>query len=293
MRKDVAFYSQGFKLAGHLYVPDGRTQGPKRPGVVIGLGYTGIKEHRAPEIAPWLTGAGYVVLAFDYRGFGASEGPRWRLIPMEQVQDIRSAIDFLSQQPEVDSAHIGLFGNSFGGANVIYAAALDQRAKCVVSAGPFGDGERWLKRLRRFWEWKEFLKTLEEDRLARALTGKSRYVHPLEIVLAPSDAVEAFNAAAAAFPERNCQLPLETGEAILTYKPEAVVHMISPRPVLFFAMGNDTISVVDECLSMYEKAQQPKKLVVFDDALHFDMYRSPFFERMMEESVGWYQEYLA
>jgi hypothetical protein len=236
--------------------------------------------------------AGYVVLSFDYRGFGKSEGPRWRLIPMEQVEDIRSGIDFLIQQPEVDATKIGLFGNSFGGANVVYAAALDQRVKCVVSAVPFGDGERWLKSLRRFWEWKAFLKTLEEDRLNRALTGKSRSVHPLEIVLAPPDAAEIFNEFAEKFPERKCQLPLETGESILSYKPESVVQTIAPRPILFFATGGDTMSVVDECLSMYEKAKEIKKLVFFPNVPHFGIYNSPTFDQFMAETVMWYKEHI-
>jgi hypothetical protein len=292
MKKDVFFYSEGIKIAGHLYLPDNYQKGKKRPGIVIGLGYTGIKEHHVPAIAPFINDAGYIVLAFDYRGFGQSEGHRWRLIPMEQVEDIRSGIDFLIQQPEVDANKIGLFGNSFGGANVIYAAALDKRVKCVVSAVPFANGERWLKSLRRFWEWKSFLKTLEEDRLNRALTGKSRSVHPLEIVLAPPDAAEIFNGFAEKFPERKCQIPLETGESILNYKPESVVHNIAPRPILFFAADGDTMSVVDECLSMYEKAKEVKKMILFPNVRHFDVYAEPTFSQFMRETVAWYKEYI-
>jgi len=55
-----------------------------------------------PQVATAFTEAGYVTLTFDYRGFGTSEGPRWRLIPMEEVEDIRNAITFLQSRPEVD-----------------------------------------------------------------------------------------------------------------------------------------------------------------------------------------------
>lgn len=292
MRRDVSFYSRGYKLAGHLYFPEDFRSDQKRPAIVIGLGLTGIKEHHVPAIAPLLNDAGYIVLAFDYRGFGQSEGPRFRLAPMEQVDDIRCGIDFIVQQKGVDKNKIGLFGNSFGGANVVYAAAFDMRVKCVVSAVPFGDGERWLKGLRRFWEWKEFLKTLEEDRLNRALTGKSRSVHPLEIALGPPDAVKVFNEFGEKFPERKCQLPLETGELLLTYKPESVVHMIAPRPILFFATGGDTLSIVDECLSMYEKAKDIKKLIFIPDIGHFDIYAPPAFSKFMADTIDWYKEYL-
>jgi predicted alpha/beta hydrolase len=42
------------------------------------MAYTGVKDLYLPDNAKLLNEAGYVVLAFDYKGWGASEGPRSR-----------------------------------------------------------------------------------------------------------------------------------------------------------------------------------------------------------------------
>jgi hypothetical protein len=60
----------------------------------------------------------------------------------------------------------------------------------VVSTGGIGDCERWLKSLRRRWEWKEFLKKVEEDRMQRVVTGTSQIVDPYDIVLPPPEVFE-------------------------------------------------------------------------------------------------------
>ena len=95
----------------------------------------------------------YISLVFDYRGFGDSEGKRGRLIPSEQVVDIRNAITFMEAQPEAEAERIGLWGTSFGGANAITTASIDDRVKCLTVQITFGSGERMvaggLKRRRR------------------------------------------------------------------------------------------------------------------------------------------------
>ncbi|MCL6588986.1 MAG: alpha/beta hydrolase [Firmicutes bacterium] len=63
--------------------------------------------------------AGFAALTFDYQSFGASEGERGRLNPAEQIIDIRSFITFLQTLPEVEPERIGLWGSSYGGANIL------------------------------------------------------------------------------------------------------------------------------------------------------------------------------
>ena len=61
-------------------------------------------------LAKALNAAGYVALVFDYRGFGDSEGPRHRLIPQEQVDDARKALEDLGFKVEVNKILGGFFG---------------------------------------------------------------------------------------------------------------------------------------------------------------------------------------
>ena len=74
-QKKVHFYSDGLKLAAVLFLPDG--PGP-HPGIVLCHGFTCIKELILPDYARRFAAAGFAALTFDYRGFGESEGPRWR-----------------------------------------------------------------------------------------------------------------------------------------------------------------------------------------------------------------------
>ena len=87
--------------------------------------------------------AGFVALIFDYRGFGESEGPKWRLIPLEQADDIRNSLTWLETQSEVDTERLGLWGTSFGGAHVPYVMGMDSRVKAAVAQVGFDTGERF------------------------------------------------------------------------------------------------------------------------------------------------------
>ena len=73
MERRVTYYSQGARISAVLYTPEGAGPGGL-PGIVLCHGFTGIKELILPDYARRFAAAGYVALAFDYRGFGESEG---------------------------------------------------------------------------------------------------------------------------------------------------------------------------------------------------------------------------
>ncbi len=104
MKRPVSFYSEGMKLDGDLFLPDDIAAGEKRAGIVLCHGYTGVKDLYLPDNARVLNLAGYVVLTFDYKGWGKSEGPRTRLDPHGRVADVQAAMTFLGLQPEVDES---------------------------------------------------------------------------------------------------------------------------------------------------------------------------------------------
>src|SRR5271155_4010986 len=91
VRRPVSFYSEGSRIAADLFLPADFEPGQKRPGIVLCHGFTGVRQLMLPEYAQRFAEAGYASLIFDYRGFGDSEGTKWRLLPLEQVDDIRNA----------------------------------------------------------------------------------------------------------------------------------------------------------------------------------------------------------
>ena len=72
MRKDITFQSRGLRCAGWLYVPDGLKPGDCRPGIVLGQGFTCVKEMQGymEPFAEAFVAAGFVALVFDYRFLG-------------------------------------------------------------------------------------------------------------------------------------------------------------------------------------------------------------------------------
>lgn len=293
--EQVSFYSEGYKLSGYVRIP--RTYNRKIPGIVCCHGYSAMIELYMQDIAERLSEAGYATLIFHHRGLGESEGPRFRVIPQEQAEDVRNAVTYLQTRTEVDTDKIGLYGTSLGGANVVYAAAVDTRVKCVVSTGGIGDCERWLKSIRRPWEWLQFRKQIEEDRTNRVLTGRSRYVDPHEILPLDPDAFKYLGEAVKSFGQKyeSKGYPLETADRLLCYKPELVIDRISPRATLIIHVANDVVVPSEEAYSMYQKAKEPKKIVIIEADAHHDVYkfRNPaVFDKVMTTAIDWYKEYL-
>ena len=99
-KRIVKFFSEGVRMEGDLFLPDGLKAGERRPGIVLCHGFTGIRSVILGDYAKVFVEAGFVALTFDYRGFGGSEGTKWRLIPLEQIDDIRNAVSFFETLPE-------------------------------------------------------------------------------------------------------------------------------------------------------------------------------------------------
>ena len=112
MKKNISFFSEGVKLDGDLYYPDDQKKGEQRSGIVLSHGYTGVKDLYLPDNARALNKAGYVVMTFDYKGWGDSEGASTRLAPYSRVADVQAAMTFLGIQTEVDEERIGVYGTS-------------------------------------------------------------------------------------------------------------------------------------------------------------------------------------
>lgn len=115
---------------------------------------------------------GYISLAIDFRGHGASDGMRGLISQERMVEDLRHALDFIQTIPNVDNSRIALFGHSLGGSGAICAAAEDARVRAVVASATVcnvldevGQGEMLLYR---------FLDAI--NAMQKRVTHKSMYV---------------------------------------------------------------------------------------------------------------------
>ena len=260
--ESVSFYSEGVRLSGDLYKPAGAGPEDARAGILLCHGYTGVKSLYLPDNARVLTEAGYVVLAFDYKGWGASEGPRTRLAPFSRVADTLAALTFLGTRPGVDPAHLGLYGTSYGGATVIWAAALDTRVRCVVSVVGVGDGRRWMRSVRRPDEWHDLLARAQEDREAAVVSGESALAERDEILLQDRASAALSAAARANNPDAVSTVPTSFIDETLSFHADWVVGKIAPRPLLLITTDDDRLVPPEESQSLYSHAGEPKKLIV-------------------------------
>jgi fermentation-respiration switch protein FrsA (DUF1100 family) len=292
MATPIEFYSEGHKLSGDLYLPDGLKPGEQRSGIVLCHGYTGVKDLYLPDNARVLNEAGYVVLTFDYKGWGTSEGTRNRLAPHSRVADVQAAMTYLGLQDCVDEDRLGIYGTSYGGATVTWTAAIDERVKCVVSCVGVAQGQRWMRSVRRPDEWVDLLASSKADREQRVLSGVPEQADRGEILLADRQSAALAAAARAKNPNAINTLPMDYIDETLQFHPEWVVDKIAPRPILFITTDDDRLVLPEESQVLFEKAGEPKKLVVLKGFGHYEVYVEPAFSQVMDETVAWFEHYL-
>ncbi len=108
-----------------------------RPAIVLAHGFGGTKADSEPT-ARTLALAGYTVIIYTARGFGASGGLIHLDNPAYEGADARKLIDLAASRPEVakdgDDPVIGFAGASYGGALSFLAAGLDPRVDAIAPA---------------------------------------------------------------------------------------------------------------------------------------------------------------
>lgn len=268
------FFSGGLRLAAAVYRGTGETADGGRPGVVLCNGMRGVKEWIVPPFGEIFAAHGYTAVAFDHRGMGASEGAPGRVVPEEQVEDVRSAVTFLAEQPDVDPERIVLWGTSFGGANAIVAAAQDPRVKAVVTQVAFGDWGRVMRETLPADRYDALVADFTADRAKRVLTGQSGFVSPDRMLDNPESRAAKARSARDIGERPELLFTLESVERCFEYRPERVVADVSPRPLLIVGSAADGVVPFSECRSLYDLAREPKQLVGLSIG-HYDICEPP------------------
>lgn len=289
----IHFFSDGIRLEGTLYLPDDLEPGARRPGVVAASGYLGLNAIYPRLFAGPLTEGGLVVLGFDYRGTGSSEGAQGRILIEEQVRDIRHGVTFLREQPEIARDETALVGWGMGAGCVIQEAAADDRPKAVAALNGFYNGRAFL--LARHGEAKleELLQKLENDRVQRVLTGKGRFNDPFEVYPLDPATDEEVKRNLAPVPGFGPQTAFELVESILAFDVEPLVYKVSPRPLLIAHGEQNQLHPFEEALSIYGRAERPKSFYRIEGK-HNDFMRRdhPEFERLAAHLVEWLKGHL-
>jgi alpha-beta hydrolase superfamily lysophospholipase len=263
--ESIRFFSDGQRLDGDLWHPPSSACS----AVVIACsGYLGLKGLQPARFARALVPSGYACLSFDYRGFGFSDGERGRLVPSEQVEDIRAAVDYLCSRDDTGDVPLVLLGWGLGGALVIAEAADDERIAAVLALNAIADGYRTTRALHDDTSWAQLMARLEQDRVDRLRYGRSALIPAFDVVRLRGPTreyveSELYKDSGFGFPV-TCQ----ASEHLLRFSVEHLVGRIAPRP-LFLAHGaaNDLYSP-EEAQRLYGLAGEPRELHLLDGAGH-------------------------
>jgi ABC-2 type transport system ATP-binding protein len=113
------------------------------PAILLAHGFGETKDAVRPE-AESLARAGFAVLTWSARGFGASTGQIALDSPDYEVKDVEGLVSWLAAQPRVLLDHpgdprVGIAGDSYGGGIALLAAAYDHRIDAVVAQGTWNN----------------------------------------------------------------------------------------------------------------------------------------------------------
>jgi uncharacterized protein len=294
-RHDVEFRSEGVRVRGHLYLPEGR--GP-HPALAMAGGWCYVKELVLPEYARVFADAGIAVLAFDYRNFGESDGePRQHVDPWAQIEDYKNALSYLETREEVDRHRLGVWGISYSGGHVLIVAATDPRVQCVVSNIPVVDGHLTMKQVHGALAYRRLSAAILEDRRKRLASGEHGYLpmssedpaHELSTWPFP-EVKEAFAALQRTVaPNHQHRNTIASVELLESYDVAPYLRRILLPPVLLTVAERDDITLWQEEIRVFNRIATPnKQLYICRDTSHMTLYSNlTRLELLAREGRGW------
>ncbi len=289
----TSYLSEGSKLSALLYIPhkEGRC-----PAIIMAHGFGLTKEAYIDKYAEKFAANGFVVLLFDYRNLGESEGyPRQEVNPFLQIEDYKNSITFALSLDKVDPMKIGIWGTSYSGGHVLVVAATDRRVKCVVAQVPTISGFRSALRRMPAEKIPVYLMSIQQDRLNRLNNGQPMMKKLVgeasdNPIYPTSDAKEYYMEAYNLSGTFHNEVTLRSTEYSRMYEPGIYVARISPTPVLYIVALKDTVTPTDLCLEAFEKTLQPKALKTIADG-HFSPYLQHF-DSTSNAAVEWFSAHL-
>lgn len=280
--KKVTFKNRyGLTLAADLYTPKDATG--NLAAIAISGPYGAVKEQASGLYAQTMAEKGFVTLAFDPSYTGESSGePRHVSSPDINTEDFSAAVDFLGLQDNIDRNRIGVIGICGWGGMALNAAAVDTRIKAVATATMY-DMSRVMSKGYNDSTTDEdrinALQFLNEQRWKDAEAGEPA-VGPVSLELQggePQFVVEYagyYKSTDRGFHPRainsNASWTLTNPLSFMNMPLLSYIDKISPRPALLIHGENAHSRYFSE--TAFENLQEPKELVIVEDANHVDLY---------------------
>lgn len=293
-RQDIEFNSGGALCRAWLYRPPSVSL---MPCIVMAHGLGGLRTASLEPYALRFAAAGFAVLLFDYRHFGASEGmPRQCVAIGHQLQDWAAAIAKARALPGVDAARIALWGTSFSGGHVVVAAARDGRVAAISAQGPMMDGLTAALNIVRYAGLLPLLRLAWRGMLdvAGSMLGRAPLLIPLVAppgqlaTMSTPDAEPGYRAIVG--PDWINGIAARFALALSFYRPVAYAHGV-PCPALII-VAEDSVAPASAAIQT-ANAIGPRAELVRLAMGHFDLYLGAGFERTSSLQLAFFRRVLA
>ncbi len=293
--EDVTFFSDGLKLSGAFYFPDNIDESRKHPLIIPCSGFTGLRSIHPERFARSLTKDGYTCFAFDYRGFGDSEGIRRRVILEEQVRDVLHAVGYCEGDPRINPERLILLGWGMGAGVVLDAARELLGLVGLIAINGFYSGKRFQQghhTIRTFFEFREQVRA---DYAERARSGQISRDDPFAYY--PIDPQSRDYVESVLRQQKGYDVEHYSGEladSLIRWYPEAHAHYM--RTPLFLAHAtHNMLHSPGEAEALFSAYGGPKELYWIEGVGHTEWMfdDNPHFQALCERISSWMKHLLS
>lgn len=267
-------WSEGTRMSAEVFSLKSMA-GKKLPTIVMAHGWGGVKASLRPD-AVLFGKAGYLAVTFDYRGWGESDSRtatfqgkpqavREVVDPLDFGVDWLNAIHWVAGEPQCDMSRLGLWGSSFSGGLVVWAAERDPRIKVVHSQVPSLNG-KWVMA-----DEKQRKITYEEA--MRRARGEIGYPEPMAKVIGNLKGAPV----RARFIDYN---PVDE----LARAPNCAMQFV-------IAEKEELFDNRDHGIKAYQEARGHKNLVTVPNITHYGIYYEAR-ERAQKLALEWFDKEL-
>lgn len=292
--EEVTFYSDGLKLNGAFHRPDEFDASVEHPLVIPCSGFTGLRNIHPERFARFLTNHGYLCFAFDYRGFGNSEGVRRRVILEEQVRDVLHAVGFAEANPQVNADRLILLGWGMGAGVVLDAARELLGLVGLIAVNGFYSGKRIQQSHHTTSGFLEFRDRVRAEYASRARSGEVRWDDPFYYYPLDEDSRNYVENVLRKQPGYDVEhYSGELADSLLRWYPEA--HAPHMRTPLLIAHGTrNALHPFTEAEALFSAYGGPKELYCIEGAGHTEWMfdDNPHFQALGGRIVRWLERLL-
>ena len=277
--QNVTFDSEGVLLKGHLFLPPGFDAEKKYPAAIVTGSWTSVKEQMPDEYASILAKDGFITLTFDFTGFGESEGQPRQVEDYDlKIQDIKSAVTFLTNHENVNATEISGLGVCASSGYMAHATAQDSRINKLVLVAPWLHNPEIAKSIydMRPGGTEGLLKAAGDAKKKYAETGEMEYVlaaselDPLSAMYVPENAFDYYlNPAKAAGAVYDNRFAVSSWEPWLTFDGISVGKGIE-QPV--FIVHSESGAVPHGAKAFYDLLQGDKDIVWLNEFNQQQLY---------------------